>query len=289
MHKLFLIFILFGTYAFANINVIVSILPQQSFLKAIGGEKVNITLMVQPGNSPHTYEPKASQMKAISEADLYLAIDVEFEDVWFPKFQNLNPKMQVIDIAEGVPKISMHTFEVKSHERKSHDPHAHHPEGDDPHIWTAPQNVKIIAQNIYEALIKVDAKNKTYYLYNLKIFLQDIEETHLEIKKILSSLKESRTFMVFHPSWGYFAKAYGLKQIAVEVEGKSPKPRAMIHIIKEAREEKVNAIFTQAEFSDSAARIIAKELHIPVRKVSPLAPNWSENLLSIAKAIAGQN
>jgi len=288
MHKLFLIFILSGTYLFANINVIVSILPQQTFLKAIGGEKVNATLMVQPGNSPHTYEPKPSQMKSVSNADLYLAIDVEFEDVWLPKFQNLNPKMQIIDIAESVPKISMHTSEVKSNEKESHDAHAHHHEGDDPHIWTAPHNVKIIAQNIYEALIKVDTKNKTYYLANLKIFLQDIEKTHLEIEKVLSTLKESRTFMVFHPSWGYFAKAYDLKQVAVEVEGKSPTPKALIRIMKEAREEKIHAIFTQPEFSDASAKIIAKELNIPVLKVSSLAPNWSENLLSIAKAIAGQ-
>jgi len=288
MHKLFLIFILSGTYIFANINVIVSILPQQTFLKAIGGGKVNITLMVQPGNSPHTYEPRPSQMKSVSKAELYLAIDVEFEDVWLQKFKNLNTKMQVIDIAEGVPKISMHTSEVNSNEKKSHDAHAHHHESDDPHIWTAPHNVKIIAQNIYEALIKVDAKNKAYYLDNLKIFLQDIERTHLEIEKILSSLKQNRSFMVFHPSWGYFAKAYGLKQIAVEVEGKSPTPKTLIHIIKEAKEEKIHAIFTQPEFSDSTAKIIAKELNIPVLKVSPLAPNWSENLLNIAKAIAGQ-
>ncbi len=93
--------------------------------------------------------------------------------------------------------------------------------------------------------------------------------------------------MVFHPSWGYFAKAYDLKQIAVEVEGKAPKPREIVNLIKEAREEKVKAIFTQPEFSDTAAQVIARELKIPVKKVSPLAANWSENLLAIAKIIAG--
>jgi zinc transport system substrate-binding protein len=95
--------------------------------------------------------------------------------------------------------------------------------------------------------------------------------------------------MVFHPSWGYFAKAYNLEQIAVEVEGKSPKPRELVTLIKEAKEEKVNAIFTQPEFSDSSAKIIANELHIPVVKISPMAPNWSENLINMAKTIAGQH
>ena len=95
--------------------------------------------------------------------------------------------------------------------------------------------------------------------------------------------------MVFHPSWGYFAQAYNLKQIAVEVEGKAPKPKELIHLLKEAKEEKVKAIFTQPEFSDTVAKIIAKELQIPVVKVSPLAANWSENLINIAKVIAGKN
>ena len=92
--------------------------------------------------------------------------------------------------------------------------------------------------------------------------------------------------MVLHPSWGYFAKAYGLRQIAVEIEGKEPKPKELIHLLKEAREAQVKAIFIQPEFSDNAAKIIAKELEIPVIKVTPLAADWSENLLMIAKAIA---
>jgi len=284
MHKLILLFLLSTTYIFSNINAIVSILPQQTFLKSIGGDKVNIALMVQPGNSPHTYEPKPSQMVAVTKADLYFAIDVEFEHVWLPKFQSLNAKMHIIDIAEGVKKMHM---AQAHHEHEIHGEHAH--AGEDPHIWTAPENVKIIAKNIYDTLSKYDSANAPYYKKNLDAFLASVDETDKQIKEILSTLNKSRTFMVFHPSWGYFAKAYNLEQIAVEVEGKSPKPRELVMLIKEAKEEKVNAIFTQPEFSDSAAKIIANELHIPVVKISPMAPNWSENLINMAKTIAGQH
>ena len=286
MKKIILLFTLVTTYIFSNINAVVSIVPEQTFLKAIGGDKVNITLMVQAGDSPHTYEPKPSQMLSVARADLYLVIDVEFEQVWLPKFQSLNSKMLVVDIAEGVEKMTMGK---EHHEHESHSAHdAHKYEGEDPHIWTSPANVKIIAQNICKALVRVDKNNEDYYHHNLDAFLAEIEQTDAKIKAILSTLKGSRTFMVFHPSWGYFAKAYGLKQIAVEVEGKSPKPRELVTLLKEAKEEKVTAIFTQPEFSDASAQILAKELHIPVIKVSPLAPNWSENLINIAKAIAGQ-
>ncbi len=279
MFKITLLLLLLTSYIFSNINAIVSILPQQTFLKALGGDKVNISLMVQPGNSPHTYEPKPSQMMAVAKADIYFAIDVEFEHVWLPKFQSLNSQMNIIDIADGVEKMHM----VQAHHE--HDEH----KGEDPHIWTTPNNVEIIAKNICKALIDVDKANADYYKKNLDTFINSVQQTDTQIKEILSTLKQSRTFMVFHPSWGYFAKEYNLTQIAAEVEGKSPKPRELVNLIKEAKEEKVKAIFTQPEFSDSAAKIIANELHIPVVKVSPMAPNWSENLVNIAKTIAGQN
>jgi zinc transport system substrate-binding protein len=287
MKKIALIFLLSTTYIFSNINAVVSILPEQTFVRSIGGDKVNVSLMVKPGNSPHTYEPKPSQMVEISKADLYFAIDVEFEDVWLPKFQSLNPKMQVIDLAENVPKMQM----LEKH--KCEAGHDHHVEdthkGEDPHIWTAPSNVKIIAQNIYHALKEIDPANADYYKRNLDIFLASIDETDRRIIDILSPLEDGEKFMVFHPSWGYFAKAYNLEQIAVEVEGKEPKPKELIQLLKEAKKEKVKVIFTQPEFSDTVAQIIAKELHIPVVKVSPLAANWSENLINIAQAISGKN
>lgn len=295
MHKIILILILSTSYIFSNINAVVSILPQKTFLKAIGGDKVDITLMVKPGNSPHTYEPKPSQMMAVSKADLYFAIGVEFEDVWLPKFKALNTDMQIIDLTKNVMKMQMQESQKPNDGQHNHEQHEahdthdkHHHEGDDPHIWTSPKNVKIIGQNIYEALSKHDSVNAEYYKKNLDIFLATVDETDKKIASLLSSVQGSRAFMVFHPSWGYFAKVYNLKQIAVEVEGKAPKPRELVHLIKKAKEEKVTAIFTQPEFSDNSAKIIAKELDIPVLKVSPLSPKWSENLISLAKTIAGQ-
>lgn len=292
MKKITLIILLSTTYIFSNINAVVSILPEKTFVKAIGGDKVDVALMVQPGNSPHTYEPKPSQMIEVAKANLYFAIDVEFENVWLPKFKNLNPAMQIIDLADDITKIQMaKNNDGEKDEDENHGTHndEHKHEGEDPHIWTAPANVKIIAQNIYHALKQEDPENTNYYKKNLDLFLASVDETDKEIRKIFSSLKDGEKFMVFHPSWGYFAQAYHLEQIVVEVEGKEPKPKELIHLLEEAKEEKVKAIFTQPEFSDTVAKIIAKELQIPVVKVTPLAPNWSENLINIAKAIAGKH
>lgn len=295
MKKITLILLLSTSYIFPNINAVVSILPEKTFVKAIGGDKVNVALMVEPGNSPHNYEPKPSQMVEIAKADLYFAIDVEFEQVWLPKFKDLNNKMQIVDLADNISKIQMAEGHDEDHDKEEHDEHEHHNkhghahEGADPHIWTSPKNVKIIANTIYTALSKEDTVNANYYHENLDRFIKEIEKTDSQIKQIFSSLKDNRKFMVFHPSWGYFARDYDLIQLAVEVEGKEPKPKELIHLLKEAKEEKVNAIFTQPEFSDAVAKVIARELQIPVVKVSPLAPNWSENLIFMSNTIAGNN
>ncbi len=270
MKKLFLILI-FTAITFAKVDVIVSIVPQKLFVDKIGGEKVDVTVMVENGASPHTYTPKPSQMKKLSKAKLYLAIGVEFEEVWLNKFMNQNRDMLLVDTSKDINKTTMH----------------HHDEDElDPHVWVDPINVKVIAQNIYEALVKIDKANENYYKENLEKFLKEIDELDQNIKNILKDTPKNTTFMVFHPAWGYFAKRYGLEQLAVEVEGKSPKMKALIKIIEKAKKEKVQAIFTQPEFSDKASKIISKQLNISVIKASTLAENWGENLQNLAKAIA---
>ena len=283
MKKILFITLLLNTFILANINAVVSILPEKTFVKAIGRDKVSVSLMVLPGNSPHTYEPKPSQMKDVAKADLYFAIGVEFENVWLNKFKSLNGKMQIVDLTAGIEKRA-----IAAHHHAEHKTVDTTEQNKDPHIWTDPKNVEIIAKHIYDTLVEADPENAAYYKTNYETFLGKVKMTDKQIREILANTPKDTKFMVFHPSWGYFAHAYGLTQVAVEMEGKSPKPRELIELIKEARQEKIKAIFTQPEFSDSMAKVMASELHIEVIKVSPLAENWSENLLKIAHAIAGQ-
>lgn len=412
-------------FTYAQTNIIVSILPQKTFVEKIGGEKVNVTNMVRPGSDPHSYEPKPSQMKEISKADIYFPIGLEFENTWLPKFTTQNKNMKFAEMTKNVEYIEMakhsHHHHEEGHKEEHHegelpyewagvfelqkgtytwsfskvegkyaDPRmkmliikankkyddlieayeeeakntfannktktaknnssletnnsfytlsfdksknktifkvqikqagiylfftehmpiefeanehyfkdstkkdievltsvpeeAHH--GKDPHVWVSPKNVKIMAKNIYYTLVKVDSKNKEYYKSNYDNFIKEIDLTDIRIKSILSSLPGNSKFMVFHPSWGYFAKDYNLEQLVIEVEGKEPKPKILQKIIKEAKEENVKAIFTQTEFSDKSAKVIADELKIKVIKETPLAQDWSQNLIQMANSIA---
>jgi len=286
-----------SSFTYANVNAVVSILPQQTFLKKIGGDKVNIALMVKPGNSPHTYEPKPSQMREISKADIYFSIGVEFEHTWLERFKNQNKSIVIHDMATNIAKIEI---KEHSHHEEGDDNHSNHDEHKedshddqdednlDPHIWVSPENVKIIANNIFKTLSEIDSANTHYYKENLNNFLKEINQTDKTIKNILKDTPKHTKFMVFHPSWGYFARDYDLEQFAIESGGKNPKPKQIAYLIEEAKEENVKAVFTAPEFSTKTANQIAKEVGVPVVKVSPLNPKWSENLIGLAKAISNK-
>ena len=270
--KTLLLFVLLTTLGFSDTNVVVSILPLKTFVNKIGGDKVNTTVMVEAGASPHNYEPKPSQMREITQADIYFSIEVEFENVWLKKFKDQNRDLIITDVVADINK----TIEIIEHQKRELDPH----------IWVDPIEVKKIAHTICDALIQLDSNNSDYYRKNLERYNQELDALNHQIEEILKKTPKGSVFMVFHPAWGYFAQRYNLKQLAVEVEGKSPKMKALIRLMKRAKKEKVKAIFTQPEFSDKSAKIIAENLKIEVVKTSPLAENWSENLLNLAKAIA---
>ncbi len=278
--KVFLLCLSLSSVLFAKVNAVVTILPEQIFVQAIGGDKVSVSLMVKPGNSPHTYEPKPSQMRDIAVADIYFALGVEFENVWLDKFKSQNKKMKVVDISKDIKRLPI--------QQHHHDYHKHTTKLDT-HIWTSPQNVKTIIKNIYDELVAIDPTNRSYYEANYHSYSKKIEKTDKQIKDILKKIPKNSRFIVFHPAWGYFAKQYSLIQVPIEVEGKNPKPKAVLNLIKEAKKQKTKAIFTAPEFSAKIAAQIAKQLDIPVIPISPLNPKWSQNLIKFATAIAVSN
>ena len=268
------------TLLFGKVDVVVSILPQKTFVKKIAGDLVDVTVMVAPGASPAVYEPKPSQMKKITKAQIYFSIGVPFEKAWLSRFKAQNPNMLLYDTSKGIKKLPM---------QEHHHGHHHHSSSIlDPHIWLSPTLVKIQAKNIADALKKIDPKHKTVYENNLNRFKKEIDELNRRLSKILKPC-QGKAMMVFHPSWGYFAKEYGLKQIPVEVEGKEPKSKELVKIIHEAKEEGVKTVFVQPQFSKRTAKVIATSIGAKIVEADPVAPNWAENLIQIAKNICKAN
>ncbi len=265
-----------------KLPVFVSILPQKYFVQQIGRELVDVQIMVQPGASPATYEPKPVQMADLAKAKIYFAIGVPFEKVWLSKIAAGNPDMQMVHTESGIEKRAMeshhHDETEKDHNQTVHD--HHEKSGLDPHIWLSPPLVKIQARNILAALQENDPKNRDLYRANFEEFSEKIDRLDTDLKNTFAG-KQGLQFMVFHPAWGYFAHTYGLRQVPVEIEGKAPKPAQLKELINHARKKGIKVLFVQPQFSTKSAEIVAREIGGQVAFANPLAEDWVNNLREI--------
>jgi zinc transport system substrate-binding protein len=302
------IFLLFtGDVAAAEkLPVFVSIIPQKYFVQQIGKELVAVQAMVQPGAGPHNYEPKPQQMADLSTTKIYFAIGVPFENAWLDKIAAANPDMRVVHTDHGIQKLAMAAHHHHHHDDKAEEHHAgehqeaghdhkegeHHGEaahgedhhdhaGLDPHIWLSPPLVKIQARTILAALQEADPAHRSIYEANFQAFAAQIDQLDADLKKIFAG-KTGLQFMVFHPAWGYFAHAYGLKQLPIEIEGKDPKPAQLQELIQHARENGIKVVFVQPQFSTKSAEVVAREIDGQVVFADPLAEDWMANLHQVA-------
>jgi zinc transport system substrate-binding protein len=274
----------------AGPTVFVSILPQKFFVQQIGGDRFTIEVMVPPGASPHTYEPKPSQMRKLARARAFFTIGVAIEKAWLDKIATINPNLIVVNTEKGIDRVAMDGVQHHDHgaaaldERKPG--HGNVVEnGLDPHIWLSPQLVRKQAETIKKSLVELDHGNGSVYEQNFNRFAGRIDALDARLRQILGG-KQGMKFMVFHPSWGYFARSYGLIQVAVEIEGKSPKPAHLQYLIEEARRQGITVIFAQPQFSRKSAEVIAREIGAEVVLIDPLSENWFENMTLVADKLS---
>jgi zinc transport system substrate-binding protein len=264
------------------INITVSILPQKYLVERIGGSHVKVNAMVVEGASPHTYEPKPEQMRELANSAAYFTIGVEYEHTWLDRIQDANPDMQIVDMSEGIERIPMVEHH---HEGEEQEGEEHEESGLDPHVWTSPRLVKLMSNNILAALVKLDPDHQIDFEQNSQALNADIDQLDESIKSTLEGSTD-RSFIVFHPAWGYFAQDYNLRQIPIEVEGQEPSPQELVNIINEAKAEHSKVVFAQPGISTKTADTIAQEINGEVVLINPLEENWLENLQKVAEAFA---
>ena len=265
-------------------QVMVSILPQKYFVERIAGPLAEASVMVLPGASPHTYEPKANQMRALAATRIYFAIGVPFERAWLPKITGLYPNLTMVNTDSGIPK---RRIESHSHAEKAHGPKggAHGKENHevmDPHIWLSPPLVKVQARTMAMAFASADPQNRDRYEANLKVFEGDLDSLDEELRRRFEARDTAKQFLVFHPSWGYFADAYGLEQIPMEIRGKEPSAKELAEIIQHARLHGIRTLFVQPQFNQKSARTVAREIGGQVIVADPLREDWMSNLREVA-------
>ncbi|MFW5815885.1 MAG: metal ABC transporter solute-binding protein, Zn/Mn family [Wenzhouxiangella sp.] len=249
-------------------TVFVSIPPQKSFIERIAGDLLQVEIMVPAGASPATHEPTGRQMLALAEAAAWFRIGVPFEEAWAPRIESNFDHLQVIDTRAGIDLIPMGAGEGRR----------------DPHIWLSPRLVEQQAETIRDALIELFPEQAAAFQAGHADFAADLRALDADLTARFAQLSEPR-FMIYHPALGYFARDYGLEQIAIEIHGQQPGPASLTRIIEAARAADIRVIFVQQEFGQSAARAVARAIDGEVITIAPLAEDALENIRDLAEAL----
>jgi zinc transport system substrate-binding protein len=260
-----------------RVRVAVSVPPQAYFVERIGGRHVEVAVMIPPGYSHVDYPLTPRQIVALSRARLYVAVghpSFEFERARIAPLLADRPGVEVVNMSRG-----MRLIEGEGEGSEGHGGHGH--AGGDPHVWVAPETVAIAARNIAAALARIDPVHAAEYRANLRRFAADIGAIDLEIRQRLGA-KRGSAFMVYHPTWGYFAREYGLRQVAIEAEGKEPSALRLIRLIDEAKRQRVKVVFVQSGFPRKSAQVIADAVGGRVVVADPQERDWLGNLRRVA-------
>jgi len=263
-----------------TLKVMTAIPPVAYVVERIGGSRLKVDVLLGPGKEPHTFDPTPKQISSLAEADIYFSTGFPFEQRLLKKIKNQNRYFHFVETDRGIDKIYIlehpNDLHASPEEKLTTEP--------DPHIWLSPLNLKIIAINIYNAISVTDPQNRNLYQNNLEKLLQDIEVVHKKLENTFSPYR-GKVFFVFHPAFSYFAEAYGLKQIPIEVKGKTPTPRQIEELIKVAREKNIGAVFISPQFHRPSAKIIADALGVPLLVIDPLKKDIIRNLIEVGEKI----
>ena len=241
-----------------KIKVIASIAPLADFVKQVGGENIEVKVLLPPGASPHTFEPTPRAIREVSDAGIFIKIGAGFE-FWAEKIlaASGNKKLIIIDSSSGILLIK--------------DPHSHGTSTGDPHIWLDPLIAITVVSKIEGALIKADPGNAEYYKKNSVRYREQLSHLDREIYAKTRTLR-IKEYVTFHPAWNYFSKRYGLHVAGVieESPGKEPGPKHIAKIISDIKRIGSRVVFVEPQFNPKVAEVIARESGAKVLYLDPI-------------------
>jgi len=240
-------------------KILVTFYPIYQFTKAIGKEKIDVSIIIPPGIEPHDWEPTIQDIQKMKDADMIVINGAGLES-WITKITSINPNVMIVDTSSDIPLLEKNSNGLDKIAKK------------DPHIWLDPVLAKKQVQNIADGLIKLDPQNANYYQQNANDYKAKLDILDNEIKIDLSTC-DKKDFLAFHDAFSYFSKEYGLHQHTI-VGGLDPETEptapALQQITKDAQSLGLNVIFTEEAANPRVSQVIADEIHGKVLVLSPL-------------------
>ena len=264
----------------AKIIVATSIPPHAWLIERIGGDSVEVHTVLRPGESPTTHQPSDLQVSRVLSGRVFFRSGTPFESgAWF---RALEGHLEIVDLRDGVATRTMDTHAHGGQDVEESDHHLRL--AVDPHIWLSPRRLVLQANHVAETLKRLDPAREADYEAHLAELTTELGDLNAWIEKSLAPHR-GRAFVVFHPSWGYFADDYGLRQIAIETEGKEPSDSELTGIQEETHSLGVSVIFVQPQIAGKSAQAIAGAMGARLETLDPLAPDITGNLRRVTGAI----
>lgn len=262
----------------SDLVVAVTVGPEKAFVEGVAGDLAQVVVMVPPGGSPTNYQPSPKEMQAMSQASVYFAIGVGAEVGILNSAVITDEKIEVIDLQAVVAETyPARYFEDEADEEEDHDHEDHDHSGRDPHIWMSPKRAVLMVAEIERVLSTIDPDHADVYKTNAATYTTALEAINQTLQVTLNQL-DNKTFIVMHPSLGYFADDYGLQMVAIEEDGKEASALHMEEVIRFAKDEGIKAIFYQQEFDRAQADLIASEIDGEALAFEPLSEDYIANM-----------
>lgn len=236
-------------------KILVSFYPIYKFTKAVGGNMVDVSIIIPPGIEPHDWEPTIQDIEKMKNAKMIIINGAGLEP-WVSNIANANPDVTIVDSSKNIQLLQKNDGKTMT----------------DPHIWLDPVLVKIQVRNIEDNLIKSDPGNAYYYKNNADRFIEKLDQLDYKIRTQLDNCSK-KDFLAFHDAFTYFSKEYGIKQDVI-VGGLSPEAeptaKTLEQITQQAHNLGINVIFTEEAVNPEISKVIADEIHGKVLVLSPL-------------------
>lgn len=264
----------------ARLRIAVSIPPQAWLVEQLAGDRVEVLTLIPPGQSAETFQPSDRDVSRLMRAAAYLRAGVPAErGNWLDALRSAD-RVRVVDVTRRVPRRAIeggsdddHAPHADDHEHE----HDHDHEGADPHVWLSPGNATIMAVDTAEALVAAAPELEATVRANLARLRAEFEALDARLRETLEPCR-GRTVLVFHPAWGYFADAYGLRQAAIETAGRAPGDEAISRLAAMARERGLRAIVVSPRDPRRAVDPLAEAIGAEVLTLDPLAPDLIASL-----------
>lgn len=261
-------------------TIFVSILPLRSLIYDLVGDDFPIEVLVPAGASPETFEPTPRQFAKLDRARFVFNVGLlDFETTLLGKLEN---RQRIVNLNEGIGLIAGSCSHTSASDGDAH----HHAHGIDPHIWLSPKALRRMTANAYEAIRKA-CPDSAKYERNYRQLDARLAELDRRTALLIDESGVDR-FIIYHPALTYYARDYGLQQIAIETDGKEPSARHLARLIQQAKEHRVHKLFYQSQFPVSTVEVIADDIGAETVRIDPLREDVISNIEEITRSITAQ-